>query len=329
MELEHEMNSKWTYWRRPASLAPVLAAASIVLLACTTAPASTPAPAAKATVAPPAAKATAAPPAAKATKPTTDAVEVSVRSTDLGPYLAGPDGKTLYIFTRDEPGKSNCAGNCLQQWPPLMIEAGQTIVADGLSGEFGAVDLADGGRQATYNDAPLYYWQGDGSAGDTTGHLVGGVWFVARPDTASTRIITVQSGGSPLAPYLVGPTGMTLYTFANDVSGESKCSGQCIQNWPALAVPDGQEPTAVDQAGGELGIFNRDDGTNHVTYNGAPLYYWVRDSAPGDTTGDGVGGVWSVAKPSSDPLAANSQPPADPYDRPAVHLPTMNGQYCK
>lgn len=28
-----------------------------------------------------------------------------------------------------------------------------------------------------------------------------------------------------------------------------------------------------------------------------PLYYWVKDKKPGDVTGDGVNGVWHVAKP--------------------------------
>jgi predicted lipoprotein with Yx(FWY)xxD motif len=28
-----------------------------------------------------------------------------------------------------------------------------------------------------------------------------------------------------------------------------------------------------------------------------PLYLWVKDEKPGDTTGDGVNSVWHVAKP--------------------------------
>jgi len=30
--------------------------------------------------------------------------------------------------------------------------------------------------------------------------------------------------------------------------------------------------------------------------DGAPLYFWIGDSATGDTNGDGVGGVWHIAK---------------------------------
>jgi predicted lipoprotein with Yx(FWY)xxD motif len=34
-----------------------------------------------------------------------------------------------------------------------------------------------------------------------------------------------------------------------------------------------------------------------VTYNKMPLYYWVGDAKPGDTMGQGVGGVWYVISP--------------------------------
>jgi predicted lipoprotein with Yx(FWY)xxD motif len=36
-----------------------------------------------------------------------------------------------------------------------------------------------------------------------------------------------------------------------------------------------------------------------VTYNGWPLYGWVKDKTPGDTTGQGVGGNWFVVTPDT------------------------------
>ena len=32
-----------------------------------------------------------------------------------------------------------------------------------------------------------------------------------------------------------------------------------------------------------------------VAYKGWPLYLWIKDTKPGDTTGDGVGGTWHTA----------------------------------
>ncbi|MEO8186844.1 MAG: hypothetical protein ABI580_05700, partial [Burkholderiaceae bacterium] len=41
----------------------------------------------------------------------------------------------------------------------------------------------------------------------------------------------------------------------------------------------------------------RDDGAKQWAYKGQPLYQWANDKKPGDKTGDGVGGVWKIAKP--------------------------------
>ena len=92
---------------------------------------------------------------------------------------------------------------------------------------------------------------------------------------------------------LVGPTGMTLYTFANDVagSGKSACNGGCATNWPPLMA------TESDKAMGDFSVIKRDDGKMQWAVKGKPVYYWVKDAKPGDKTGDGFNKVWDVAKP--------------------------------
>lgn len=119
------------------------------------------------------------------------------------------------------------------------------------------------------------------------------------PATASAAdgapLIGVATDG-PLAPYLIGPDGRTLYIFTNDAPGVSNCATSCLANWPALLVAAGEEPTADGSLGGELGVIERSDGAGrHVTYDGQPLYYWIGDTAPGMTNGHEVGGVWFVA----------------------------------
>ena len=39
-----------------------------------------------------------------------------------------------------------------------------------------------------------------------------------------------------------------------------------------------------------------------VTYNGWPLYFYAGDTAPGDTNGQGQGGVWYVVDPTGNPI---------------------------
>jgi predicted lipoprotein with Yx(FWY)xxD motif len=92
---------------------------------------------------------------------------------------------------------------------------------------------------------------------------------------------------------LVGPNGMTLYTFANDPagSGRSVCVDKCAINWPPLKA------SAGDQASGDWSVITRNDGSRQWAYKGKPLYYWIKDQKPGDRTGDGVNKVWNLARP--------------------------------
>ena len=94
-----------------------------------------------------------------------------------------------------------------------------------------------------------------------------------------------------LGKVLVDSKGMTLYTFAKDSAGKSVCNGPCAQNWPPLKAE------ADAKAADGYSLVTRDDGSQQWAYQGKPLYTWVKDSKPGDTTGDGVNQVWHVAKP--------------------------------
>ena len=46
---------------------------------------------------------------------------------------------------------------------------------------------------------------------------------------------------------------------------------------------------------GDFTVVTRDDGSKMWAHEGMPLYYWYEDTEPGDTSGDGVGGVWHLA----------------------------------
>jgi predicted lipoprotein with Yx(FWY)xxD motif len=213
-------------------------------------------------------------------------------NADLGEFLVGSNGMTLYTFANDEAGVSNCVDGCAANWPPLVVESADMIDAQpGLVGEFATIERADGTLQVTYNDQPLYYWINDAAPGDATGHLVNDVWFAAL--TTTINVVESEEFGA----ILTGANGMTLYTFANDEAGVSNCVDGCAANWPPLLVGVSVEPSSAAEAAGELGVIERADGSRQVTYNGAPLYYWVRDVLPGDTTGHNVNDVWFVALP--------------------------------
>ena len=102
---------------------------------------------------------------------------------------------------------------------------------------------------------------------------------------------------------LTDPKGMTLYYYLPDKgAGKVTCTGACLQAWPPLLLPTGvTEPTAGTGITGTLGLLASPNGGQQVTYNGWPLYTWVKDTAPGMTTGQNVGAKWFVATPSVAP----------------------------
>jgi predicted lipoprotein with Yx(FWY)xxD motif len=88
--------------------------------------------------------------------------------------------------------------------------------------------------------------------------------------------------------------------YTADTSSDSTCYEGCEDTWPALTV-DGQ-PSAEGIDASLLGTSERTDGKTQVTLNGHPLYYYAPDSSPGDTNGQGVGGVWFVVSPAGEPI---------------------------
>ena len=98
-----------------------------------------------------------------------------------------------------------------------------------------------------------------------------------------------MTAATPLGTILVGPNGMTLYTYDNDTAPNvSTCYGGCATNWPPFVVEAG----AV--AAGDWTIVPRTDGTNIWAYMGKPLYYYAQDTAPGQTNGNQPTATWHV-----------------------------------
>ncbi|GGC50912.1 COG4315 family predicted lipoprotein [Chelatococcus reniformis] len=110
--------------------------------------------------------------------------------------------------------------------------------------------------------------------------------------TAALAAPPPKMGETAKGKALVDAKGMTLYTFAKDSDGKSACNGPCATNWPPLMADAGAKPEAG------YTIVTRDDGSKQWAYKGKPLYTWVKDSKPGDITGDGfLNGAWHIAAP--------------------------------
>ena len=152
----------------------------------------------------------------------------------------------------------------------------------------------------------------------------------ASASTTGT-VIGTQAGS---AGAFLTDGGRAVYLWAKDSMNMSACSGACASAWPP--VPAAGTLTATGGAKtSDLGTITRSDGTKQVTYDGHPLYYFVGDSAAGQTNGQGSDNFgakwWLVASSgaeitaSSDTAAAAAAPAAAPANAPAPAASATSG----
>jgi predicted lipoprotein with Yx(FWY)xxD motif len=117
----------------------------------------------------------------------------------------------------------------------------------------------------------------------------------AAPAAAGSVVLQVATNDK-LGKFLADDKGMTLYMFTKDTKDTSNCYDKCAQAWPPLL--QGATPTVKDGVDASLlGTTTRKDGSIQVTYAGMPLYYYFKDKAAGDVTGQKNNDVWYVVAP--------------------------------
>ena len=109
--------------------------------------------------------------------------------------------------------------------------------------------------------------------------------------TAALAAPSVSVVDTAKGQVLAGEEGKTLYTFKKDTKDASNCYDKCEMNWPPFFAAAGA------QADGDYSLVKRKDGKMQWAKGGMPLYYWIKDQKQGDITGDGVMGVWDLARP--------------------------------
>jgi predicted lipoprotein with Yx(FWY)xxD motif len=100
--------------------------------------------------------------------------------------------------------------------------------------------------------------------------------------------------------------GYTVYEYTKDSNkpAAATCVGGCATSWPPVLA--GDTPWLKGVSADKVGTVDRPDGTKQLTLNGWPLYRYAKDGAPGDTTGNGVGGTWKALGPDGKPVAGNA-----------------------
>jgi predicted lipoprotein with Yx(FWY)xxD motif len=119
----------------------------------------------------------------------------------------------------------------------------------------------------------------------------------AQTQKGRTKVVVARSA---LGRILVDSKGITLYDFVQDKGTTSTCYGACAALWPPL-LTTGKPLAGTGVRASLLGTTKRKDGKLEVTYGGHPLYYFVTDRKPGQTTGQGInqfGAPWWVISPA-------------------------------
>ena len=121
--------------------------------------------------------------------------------------------------------------------------------------------------------------------------------FARETQKGGTKVAVAKS---PLGRILIDSKGITLYDFVKDKGTTSTCYGACAALWPPL-LTTGKPIAGPGVRASLLGTTKRNDGKLEVTYGGHPLYYFVTDRKPGQTTGQGInqfGAPWWVISPA-------------------------------
>lgn len=247
-------------------------------------------------------------------------------SAALGAYLTDTLGNTLYYFSNDFNGQSNCAGGCLAVWPIYYAgdNLAQASLVTGLDiADFGTI-TTPAGKQTTYKTWPLYYYApvvGGANVreapGETKGEAVGNVWFVAKPDYSIMLVNAQLTGndgkmyksdyteGTGKTLYFSDPKGVALYGFAIDSFNINKFTKADFSNnpvWPIYETDKVVVPSILDKAlFTAITVF----GKKQLTYKGWPIYYFGADNMQ-----RGLNKGVSVPKPGIWPVMVKGAPEA-------------------
>jgi predicted lipoprotein with Yx(FWY)xxD motif len=212
----------------------------------------------------------------------------SVSTANGYAYIVPATGHILYVLKTAPQRPSD--------WTPAYAPE----IAKG-KGAFSIIVRADGKRQWTYRNVPLYTYNDDAAPDDINGLSAqedAQVAFAYRNFMPASLMIKVLPFRGPI---MVTPEGKTVYVQVrnkNQFGGrenrggfqfsylESKdigakgCVDECLKKWTPVAAPADAQPSGL------LQIYTRADGTRQWAYKGAALYTYADDKVAGDNYGN-------------------------------------------
>ncbi|MBJ7459487.1 MAG: hypothetical protein JHD02_09900 [Thermoleophilaceae bacterium] len=126
--------------------------------------------------------------------------------------------------------------------------------------------------------------------------------YAPTKDSSGASGPKVTTRSSDAGTILADSSGRAFYVFSKDEDGVSNCKDACLGAWPPATI-SGDPVAAGDAEQSKIGTIKLASATQ-LTYDGRPLYYYVKDKKPKYVRGNGVksfDGTWSTVKPSGDP----------------------------
>ena len=180
---------------------------------------------------------------------TSAAVTLSA-SAMYGDILTTVGGRSIYLYTRDEPLVTNCSGGCARSWPPILTVDAPTA-GEGVDGTLlGVISRGDGSKQVTYNGWPLYLYANDEKPGDVVGQARGEVWYV------------LNAAGEMVVEAVPQPVTSSISNFS--LQDLTIAVGETVRWTNSDSAPH----TATSGAAGALsGVWDSDDLTQGQSYD--------------------------------------------------------------
>jgi predicted lipoprotein with Yx(FWY)xxD motif len=196
----------------------------------------------------------------------------------LGAYLTDMNGRALYLFTRDTtPNTSTCTGSCAQTWPAFT---GQAMMAGTPSAPMTGTVAATRPATAAATSPALATVAG------------------TRPATAAATMAATVAATRPATVAATAAAPMT-----GTVAATRPATVAATMAAPGTAAAAATVNPAL------LTMITNPNGGMMMSYNGHPLYYFNQDTAPGDTKGQGVGGVWFLVSPAGNGIGMGAVTP--------------------
>jgi predicted lipoprotein with Yx(FWY)xxD motif len=141
---------------------------------------------------------------------------------------------------------------------------------------------------------------------------------------AATSALVSTTHNAKFGTILV--SGKTVYTLK---PSKVPCTAQCLKLWPEVLLPKGVTTTTAGPGvnASRLGTVSGSGRSRQITYRGKRLYFFIKDTAPGQVNGNGVTtpwGKWSVivtSKPAHPSSGTGASQPVVQTPVPAAPLP--------